>query len=75
LEQKDKKKNDSKKNLNSYAKYSSLAIQMVAIILIGVFGGVKLDEFLNLSFPVFTLIFSLLSVCFSIYYAIKDFLK
>lgn len=61
--------------MNDYAKYSSLAFQMIAIILIGVFGGIKLDEYLKLNFPVFTVILSILSVAFSIYYAIKDLLK
>ncbi|OQX99914.1 MAG: hypothetical protein B6I24_01300 [Bacteroidetes bacterium 4572_128] len=64
----------AKKNLNIYAKYSAIAFQMFAIILIGVFGGWKLDEFFNFQFPIFTLILTILSVILSIYYAIKDFL-
>lgn len=70
------KKNDQKKNyLNDYAKYSSIALQMLVIILLGVFGGVKLDEWLNLEFPVFTVILSLLSVTIAIYSVVKDLLK
>ncbi|MCD4790074.1 MAG: AtpZ/AtpI family protein [Bacteroidales bacterium] len=70
------KKNDQKKNyLNDYAKYSSIALQMLVIILLGVFGGVKLDEWLNLQFPVFTVILSLLSVTIAIYSVVKDLLK
>ncbi len=64
-----------KKELNNYAKYSSLGFQMVVIILIGVFGGLKLDKYLAWKIPVFTVVFSLLSVALAIYYAIKDFLK
>jgi len=64
-----------KKQLNNYAKYSSLGFQMVVIILIGVFGGLKLDKYLAWKIPVFTVVFSLLSVALAIYYAIKDFLK
>jgi len=64
-----------KKQLNNYGKYSSIAFQMLAIILIGVFGGVKLDEWLELKFPVFTVILSLLSVSLAIYTVIKDLLK
>ncbi len=67
-------KKKAKKNLNVYAKYSAIAFQMFAIILIGVFGGWKLDEFFNFQFPIFTLILTVLSVILSIYYAIKDFL-
>jgi len=48
---------------------------MVVIILIGVLGGIKLDQIVKLEFPLFTLIFSMLSVGLAIYYSIKDFLK
>ncbi len=71
------KKNKNKPNdyLNSYARYSSLAFQMLFIILAGVFGGIKLDDWLQWKFPVFTVILSLMAVVLSIYYAVKDFLK
>lgn len=48
---------------------------MLAVILIGVFGGQKLDEIFQLQNPVFTVICSLISVFASIYIAIKDFIK
>ena len=64
-----------KKYLDSYARYSSIGFQMLAIILIGVFGGVKLDQWLKLEAPVFTVILSILSVILAIYYAVKDFLR
>ena len=70
-----KKLEKKKKQLNNYAKYSSIAFQMMAIILVGVFGGYKLDAWIGLKFPVFTILLSLLSVGFAIYTAIKDFLK
>ncbi|OFY86640.1 MAG: hypothetical protein A3F72_09750 [Bacteroidetes bacterium RIFCSPLOWO2_12_FULL_35_15] len=71
-----KKPNLPKKQLNSYAKYSVMGFQMAAIILIGVFGGIKLDALLGLKkFPVFTLLLSLSSVFFAMYYFIKDFIK
>lgn len=60
---------------NSYLKYSGMAIQMAVIITLGVFGGKKLDQFLNLKQPIFTLLFSLLAVFAAIYISIKDFLK
>ena len=63
-----------KKYLDSYARYSSIGFQMLAIILLGVFGGVKIDQWLKLGAPVFTVILSLLSVILAIYYAVKDFL-
>lgn len=61
--------------LESYARYSSLAFQMFAIIGIGIFGGVKLDSWLKLAFPAFTIVFAILSVSAAIYVAVKDLLK
>lgn len=64
-----------RKPLRNYARYSNIAIQMLVIILAGVFGGYKLDEYLNLKFPVFTVVLSLLSVVIAIYIVVKDLLK
>lgn len=49
-----------------------MGIQMMAIIVIGSMGGLKLDQWLKLKFPIFTLILSLASVAIAIYLAIKD---
>ncbi|MDY0075916.1 MAG: AtpZ/AtpI family protein [Bacteroidales bacterium] len=70
-----KNKNKFTSSLNAYAKYSSLAFQMMFIILAGVFGGIELDKWLEWKFPVFTVAFSILAVILAIYYAIKDLLK
>lgn len=67
-----KKTSDS---LKDYARYSSLAFQMMFIILAGVFGGVLLDKWTGWPFPVFKLLLTLASVVFAIYFATKDFLK
>ena len=64
-----------KKSLDNYARYSSIAFQMLAIILAGVFGGIKLDQWLKLNVPVFTVILSILSVILAIYYVTRDLLK
>jgi len=64
-----------KKSLDNYTRYSSIAFQMLIIILIGVFGGIKLDEWLKLTVPVFTIILSILSVILAIYTVTKDLLK
>jgi phage shock protein PspC (stress-responsive transcriptional regulator) len=48
---------------------------MIAIVVAGVFGGLKLDEYLQWGFPLFTILLSLLGVFVAIYFAIKDFLK
>ncbi|MDR0970617.1 MAG: AtpZ/AtpI family protein [Lentimicrobiaceae bacterium] len=70
-----KQKNKPTDSLHNYVKYSSLGIQMLVIILLGVFGGRWIDHALALQKPVFTAILALISVFFAIYYAIKDFLK
>jgi F0F1-type ATP synthase assembly protein I len=67
---------EKKKNsLNNYARYSSIAFQMLIIILIGVFGGMKLDQWIHLSVPVFTIVLSILAVILSIYTVTRDLLK
>ena len=66
---------DSKKRpLNEYARYSAMGFQMAAIIFVATWAGVKLDDYLSLKIPVFTLTFSILSVVLSMYYFIKGFL-
>ncbi|MES2592995.1 MAG: AtpZ/AtpI family protein [Bacteroidota bacterium] len=70
-----KKPNLPKKQLNNYAKYSAMGIQMGAIIFGGVIGGIQLDKWLQLKFPIFTLVLTLFSVFLAIYYFIKDVLK
>jgi hypothetical protein len=48
---------------------------MIAIILVGVFGGIKLDQIVRWEFPVFTLVLTILSVFMSMYYAVKDLIR
>jgi len=47
---------------------------MLVIICLGVFGGWKLDQWLDTS-PLFTVVLSLGAVIISIYHAVKDLLK
>ena len=72
---KPKKQKSNRSTLNDYARYSGLAFQMIAIILIGVFGGIKLDELVKWEFPVFTLVLTLLAVVGAMYYAVKDLIR
>ena len=67
--------NKKKKYLNNYARYSSIALQMLVIILLGIWGGVKLDEWVNFQFPLFAVLLSFISVSLAIYVVIKDLLK
>lgn len=63
------------KGLSNYAKYSAMAFQMIAVIFLGVFGGLKLDHWLKLKFPLFTVILSLVATGLAVYYVIRDFLR
>jgi hypothetical protein len=47
---------------------------MMAIMGIGVYAGIKIDQWLELSFPAFTLGLMILSVAGAIYHAIRKFL-
>ena len=64
-----------KKYLHDYARYSTLAFRLIAIVLVGFFGGLKLDQWLNLKFPIFTLVLALSGLFLSLYLLIKDLLK
>jgi hypothetical protein len=57
--------------LSDYGKYSSIAIQMAAIITILTFGGNYLDKILAIKFPIFTLIGVFLGIFTAMYYIIK----
>jgi len=70
-----KDRKEKKKLLENYAKYTTIAFQMLVIILAGVFGGLQLDKLIAWEIPVFTLAFSILSVVLAIYYVTKDLLK
>jgi len=60
---------------HDYARYSSLAVQMLVIIAAGTYGGFRLDKYLGWKFPLFTIVLSMLSVVLGIWLAIRDFLK
>ena len=68
------KKSKKQKQLNSYIKYSSLTMQMAAIIVLGAFFGNYLDEKNDLN-KIYTIIFSLGSIFFALYYVFKKIVK
>jgi len=69
------KPKSKRSQLNNYGRYSGLAFQMIAIILAGVFGGMKLDDLVKWEYPVFTLVLTILAVILSMYYAVKDLIR
>lgn len=59
----------------NFYSYSTIAVKMIAVILAGVWSGITLDDWLGLKFPVFTLVFSLISVGLAMYIVIRDLIK
>jgi F0F1-type ATP synthase assembly protein I len=68
-------KSPENKGLNDFGRYSGMAFQMIAIILVTTWGGIELDKLTKFHTPVFTIILSLLGVFAAIYTAVKDFIK
>jgi F0F1-type ATP synthase assembly protein I len=69
-----KEKNNPEEGLTAYSKYTTIAIQMVVIIVITSLGGVKLDKLAGTK-PLFTIILSLLGVTAAMWLVIKDALR
>ena len=69
---KDKKSSKKPKPLNNYVKFSGMAVQMGLTIALGAWGRSKLDQKLNTSVPIFTIILSLLAIGISLYLVIRD---
>jgi F0F1-type ATP synthase assembly protein I len=61
---------DHKKNYSQGANYLGLAFQMGVFIFLATWGGIKLDEIVG-SRHLFVILFSLLSIVFSMYYIIR----
>ena len=56
-------------------KYAGLATQWMVLMLLGVYGGMKLDAYLHLQLPVFVILFPLVALVVSLIGIIKDFTK
>lgn len=65
----------NQKQTNEYVKYSGLAFQMAALLLLGYWAGQKLDAWFSLPGPVFTVVLMVLSVVLSMYSLIKSLPK
>ena len=61
--------------LKQYAKYSGIAFQMMATMALSAWLGWKLDQKLELGFPVFTLVFIITAVALVLYKLVKSFLN
>lgn len=61
--------------LKEYAKYSSLILQMIVIVALGIWGGIELDKFLNLKGPVFTIILTIFTSFAAVFHLFRTLLK
>lgn len=68
-------KSPKKKPLNTYARFSGIAFQMVAIIGGGTYLGVYLDEKYPNKHSLYTVICSLFAVLISIYFVVRQIMK
>ena len=66
-----KEKNSREEGLRAYSRYSTIAVQMVVIIVIAALGGVKLDKLADTK-PIFSVILSLLGVAAALWLIIKE---
>jgi F0F1-type ATP synthase assembly protein I len=57
---------------SAYLKYSGMAFQMGAIILVGALAGRKLDGYFGLPRPWCTIVLSLLAIFLALYVSLKD---
>lgn len=71
----DPKSSGKKKQPNSFLKYSGMAGQMIAIMLVFAFGGIKLDEYCETTKPFYTGGLTILGVILAMYFMIKDLIK
>ncbi len=64
-----------KKPLNHYARFSGILFQMIAIIALGTYAGIKLDEKYPNKNSIYTAILATFAVILSIYVAIKQIIR
>lgn len=69
-----KKEKNNNDGLGAYSRYSTIAIQMVVIIIATALGGVQLDKLAGTT-HLFTIILSLLGVASAMWLIIKEALR
>lgn len=63
-----------KNQTQNYLKYSGMAFQLGAAVLMGTLAGKYIDQYLQLEKPYFTLLLALLGVIAGLYSILKDFI-
>ena len=67
----EKKKDDLKRSLKSYSKYSGLGLQMGALIFLGAYGGKCLDARYEFNKAWFTMLGTLIGMGLGLYLFLK----
>lgn len=67
--------NEKKKNLNNFAKYTSISFQMIVVIGVFAFAGHKIDVYRDAKTPIFTASLSLIGVAVAMYQVVKQLNK
>lgn len=69
-----KSDNQAKKHLPiNYSRYTGIAFQMIAVLLLGVFGGIKLDAYFETS-PILTVALTVFSVFAAMVMVVREFI-
>ncbi len=71
----EKEEDSRQRQLKPYLKYSGMGFQMIAIIIIGAYAGIKLDEYWQNKNPWATIVLMLIAVIASIYLVISSVTK
>jgi F0F1-type ATP synthase assembly protein I len=64
-----------KEKFDAFIKYSNLAFEMMAMMVVGTLLGYKIDQWLENEFRWFTLVLMVLSVIGSVIYFIRKLIK
>lgn len=56
-------------------RYAGLATQLMALMAVSVWGGMKLDEWIGWKFPVLLISLPVIALCLSLWQLIKEFNK
>lgn len=70
-----REKTSRQDQIKPYLKYSGMAVQMIGILVVAAFGGIKLDDYLGMKYPVFTIILMLGGVIAAMYLVVSSVMK
>ncbi|MFC5270728.1 AtpZ/AtpI family protein [Adhaeribacter terreus] len=73
--EKEELKENTKKTANAFVRYSGMAFQMIAVLLLAAYSGQWLDDHFQNEQPWFTLVLLLIGVTASMYLIIKTVTK